>query len=68
MKEENEALQNLVDDKLLFDEVLSEITLPEYKPLYENESSYEEELETEYLSGVKYEKELKKAKNDNSLL
>ena len=56
--DEKEYIANLVDDKMLFDEILPGVGAM---------SDYEEELEQEYKSGIKYEKGLKNHKKKSQL-
>ena len=56
--DEKEYMANLVDDKMLFDEILPGVGAM---------SDYEEELEQEYKSGIKYERGLKNHKKKSQL-
>ena len=56
--DEKEYIANLLDDKMLFDEILPSVGVP---------SDYEEELSQEYKSGIKYEKGLKNHKKKSHL-
>ena len=54
--DEKDYIQNLLDDKMLFDEILLSIGVDD------------EELEEEYKSGIKYEKGLENHKKKNELI
>ncbi len=56
--DEKDYITNLLDDKMLFDEILPSVGVS---------STDAEELEEEYKSGIKYEKGLKNHKRKNSL-
>lgn len=54
--DEKEYISSLIDDKMLFDEIL-----PNFG------DNYDEELEEQYKSGIKYQEGLKNHTNKNQL-